>query len=236
MAVRSESKWWLVAIVSPLVVIGIGILLGLTARSNENDWLGIRFILPIFWAIVVSCFFSLFAAVISLVKKEKFWGVAVLPAIASLCFLVKLANTEIHVNKQAEEQAARQAVQRKHDEEKFKLIAAWEEKFRANPELITNDQLWHNQKDSDQVAKFGLIWLLQDMSFNVTDNIKEFVITNFPDEFGILSHRMLLTKADLEQIVVNPHTGPWPKQFAKQAIERGNFVETNMTNPTATVP
>jgi len=73
---ESTSKYWLGALASPLVFIGLGILFAFLSPRNENDWLGMRLLVPAGLGMLIGCASSVYFSVVSVRRNEKFCLVA----------------------------------------------------------------------------------------------------------------------------------------------------------------
>jgi hypothetical protein len=62
---QSNSKWWLAAILFPIMGFGIGYLFAINAPHNQSDWFGGAFFARLFLGLLIGCVLSIVATVIS---------------------------------------------------------------------------------------------------------------------------------------------------------------------------
>jgi|CXWL01.1.fsa_nt_gi hypothetical protein len=82
------SRWWLGAILAPLLMTAIGITVGLASPQRDSDWIGVAFIIPFVVGLTSGCLVSVVCSVFSLLKKESRAGLAMLFGLTSLGVLV----------------------------------------------------------------------------------------------------------------------------------------------------
>jgi hypothetical protein len=85
---ESTSKYWVGALASPLVFIALGILFAFMSPRNENDWLGLRLLVPAGLGMLIGCASSVYCSVISVRRNEKFCLIALLAGFPSAAGLV----------------------------------------------------------------------------------------------------------------------------------------------------
>ena len=85
---ESTSKFWIGALASPLVGIGLGILFGFASPHNEDDWFGLRLVIPAGLGMLIGCAVSVYCSVVSVRRNEKYCFVALLAGFPSAAGLV----------------------------------------------------------------------------------------------------------------------------------------------------
>jgi hypothetical protein len=150
-----------------------------TSGPRNQGW---DALIPIFFGLLVGCVRSCLVSILSAIKRERFFGIALLAGIPSLIFIVKVCVAIPQGAKDAKRQNESIAAHYKHEEETIAQIKKFSDEFSSTPSLITNDDFWQSQKsDRGKSAMYGLIGVLQDKSFEVTPQIKAYVISNFQD-------------------------------------------------------
>jgi ABC-type transport system involved in multi-copper enzyme maturation permease subunit len=89
---QTNSKWWLAAILLPVIGFCVGYLRAINAPHNQSDWFGFSVLIPISLGLLIGCALSCIATIISVVKREKFYGIALLAGIPSLIFVVNFCS------------------------------------------------------------------------------------------------------------------------------------------------
>jgi hypothetical protein len=67
---KQKTKWWLAAILAPIVSIGLGALITFGASRNPGDLLGLQLIAPAFGGFVVGGVLGVVFALVSYLKNE----------------------------------------------------------------------------------------------------------------------------------------------------------------------
>jgi hypothetical protein len=205
---QSNGKWWLAAILSPFVGFGFGYFFAITAPHNTDDWFGLAVLTRLFLGLLIGCVLSSVATIISSIKRERFFGIALLAGIPSLIFVVnvcsqipkaaknaKLANEHfLAYQKQVAEQQ-KQAVKQEV------RVIYYREELRTNSSLITNDDFWNAQANQDRSVEAGLVRLIEDQSFILTPEMKNYLIRNGHDYQYLI--RKCLNNDERIQIVTN---------------------------------
>ena len=75
---ESTSKYWVGAVVSPLAFIALGMLFVFLLPRNENDWLGMRLLIPAGLGMLIGCATSVYCSVQSVRRNEKYCLIALL--------------------------------------------------------------------------------------------------------------------------------------------------------------
>ena len=75
---ESTSKYWVGAVVAPVAFFGLGIIFAFASPRNENDWLGMRLLIPAGLGMLVGCIASVICCVISVRKNERYSLIALL--------------------------------------------------------------------------------------------------------------------------------------------------------------
>ena len=177
---QSNGKWWLAAVLLPVLAVGIGFLGAATAPFNQNDWLGLRFVFPIFAGLFIGCLLCCVTAVISVLRKEQASGVAIFLAVPSLIFIIYVGVLAVHGRQAALQQKASEMIRGKKEKEQMDQIYSWRDKFRANPSLITNDVFWNAQTNRERLAERGLVELIRDQSFKFSPEINDYISKKLP--------------------------------------------------------
>lgn len=87
-AFEKKTKWWIGAVVSPFLFLAIGILIALATSGRQDDWLGMRFIVPIMGGLVLGCLLSFVFTAVSIKKREEGYFYALLVSVPSLVFIL----------------------------------------------------------------------------------------------------------------------------------------------------
>jgi len=94
---RTKSKWWVVAVVSPLAVLIMAALVIVFATPGQNDWLGMGVFAPIAILAMLGCILCFGFTVVSLKKHEEGAFYALLVSVPLLVFIVsKMADFPWH--------------------------------------------------------------------------------------------------------------------------------------------
>jgi hypothetical protein len=72
------------AIVGPVLILGVGILIGLTAPPSDSDWFGAHVFVPVGIALLIAC------SVIAFARKERGALLSVTTALPALVLLLKV--------------------------------------------------------------------------------------------------------------------------------------------------
>jgi hypothetical protein len=75
---ESTSKYWVGAVVSPLVFIALGMFVAFLSPRNENDWLGMRLLVPAGLGMLIGCASAVYCSVVSVRRNEKYCLIALL--------------------------------------------------------------------------------------------------------------------------------------------------------------
>jgi hypothetical protein len=220
---QSNGKWWLAAILFPVVGFGFGYFFAITAPHNTSDWFGLAVLARLFLGLLIGCVLSSIATLISLIKREKFFGIALLAGIPSLIFVVNVCSQIPKAAKNAklanEHFLAYQkqvAEQEKQVAEQEPRVIYYREQFRTNSSLITSDDFWNSQTNKDKVAIEGLCRLLDDKSFKVTPEMKDYLIRNGYDYQYLI--RECLNNDERIQIVTNTDALKPGREFAMTCL------------------
>jgi hypothetical protein len=212
---QSSSIWWLAAILLPVFGIFFGYIGALGAPHNQSDWFGGAFFARLFLGLLIGCVLSIVATVISLAKREKLCGVALLAGIPSLMLIVRVC---VEIPKAAEGARKSQesfiAYQKQVAEQEARVLYCRDE-FRTNTSLITNDDFWNAQTNHDRSAEDGLDRLIRDESFKFTPQISEYLLKRFPGRAEELSQNKKLNHDELIGIVKNLQ---YPQRVRQTAI------------------
>jgi zinc transporter ZupT len=84
---RSKTRWWLWAVLSPIVALLVGVITAMLLGQHQDDWLGMRAIAPVVFSLFAGCTLSCVFAIISLEKKEARSALALVAAIPSGLFV-----------------------------------------------------------------------------------------------------------------------------------------------------
>ena len=201
---QSNSKWWLAAILLPVFGFGVGYFC-LSVGPRNQGWGAFA---VIFLGLFGGCVLSIFTAAISVAKREKLCGIALLAGIPSLLFVVKVCVEIPQAARNAKQSNEHFLAYQKQVAEQEKQVAEQEprviyyrEQFRTNSSLITSDDFWNAQTNKDRVAIEGLCRLLDDKSFKVTPEMKDYLIRNGYDYQYLI--RECLNNDERIQIVTN---------------------------------
>lgn len=94
---EKSTRWWLGAILAPLVTTTVGVVVGLAIPQRDSDWIGVGFMIPFVIGLTSGCLASVICAVFSWIKKEQRAGLAMLFGVPSFCVLVFAAITLLKV-------------------------------------------------------------------------------------------------------------------------------------------
>ena len=205
---QSNGKWWLAAILFPIVGFGFGYFFAITAPHNESDWFGLAVLARLFVGLLIGCVLSSIATLISVIKRERFFGIALLEGIPSLIFVVNVCSHIPQATKNAKQanehflahqkQVAKEEARRAEEEP---IILHYCDEFRASPECITDDGFWNSPTNQNNEVVRGLTRLFDDKSFQITKEMKDYLIRNGHD-YGYLI-RSCLNNDERIQIVTN---------------------------------
>lgn len=67
----ANGHWWLYALLFPVGCAMAGFLLVFVVSQQQDDWLGLRFFLPLIFAVPIGAIGSCIAAVVSIVRRER---------------------------------------------------------------------------------------------------------------------------------------------------------------------
>ncbi len=199
----SNGRWWLCAILFPIGCAVAGFLLGFGVPQQETDWLGLRFFLPLLFGLPIGAVVSCTAAIISVARRERNSPIGALAGIVCLVFLVWFGASYARGREDYRHQVELNAASHRADEARMKRIGALLAEFKAHPQKITDDSFWREHTTPDREAEFGLSWFLQDESVDVTPEIADYVLRHFPNEAGLLLHRINYTPEALTAIAMN---------------------------------
>lgn len=182
---QSNGKWWLAAILFPVAGFGFGYFFAITAPHNQSDWFGMAVLARLFLGLLIGCVLSIIATFISAIKRERFFGIALLAGIPSLIFVDNICSHFPQAAKNAKQaneqffsyqkQVAQQEAQRAEQEAR---AICYREEFRTNSSLITNDEFWSSPTNQNNEVVSGLTQLVDDKSFQITPEMKNYLIRN----------------------------------------------------------
>jgi hypothetical protein len=205
---QSNGKWWLAAILFPVVGFGFGYFFAITAPHNGDDWFGLAILARLFVGLLIGCVLSSIATLISVIKRERFFGIALLAGIPSLIFVVNICSQIPKAAKNAKQAnehflayQKQVAEQQKQEAEQEARVIYYREEFRTNSSLITNDDFWNAQTNQDRSVQAGLVRLIEDQSFIFTPEMKNYLIRNGYDYQYLIRKR--LNNDERIQIVTN---------------------------------
>lgn len=179
-AETTKGKWWRVAILAPLLSLGFGVFFAFSARPSEGDWLGLSAIAPLFWGLIGGCAGSCVAAAVSAVKRERLWPVGLVAAIPSLLFLIHLFSLVQDAKQTEMRNREYRVIEDKREKERHARNDQLCSEIHVNPHLIMSDEFWRNAGVSNDLRRILISRTLQDKSFNITPEIKDYVRTNYP--------------------------------------------------------
>lgn len=214
---QSNSKWWLVAILLPVIGFCGGYLRAINAPHNQSDWFGFSALVPIFLGLLIGCALSVIATIISAIKREKLFGIALLAGIPSLIFVVNFCSQIPQAVKNSKRANEHFLAYQKQVKEQEAQVLDYRDEFRANPSLITNDGFWNAQTNKDRSAQDGLDRLIEDQSFKFTPEINEYIIKRFPGRTEELMQNKRLSQDELIKIVKDV-------QYSHRIREAGVYV------------
>jgi hypothetical protein len=215
-AETTKSKWWLAAILAPLLSVGFGVLFASSASPSENDWLGLSAIAPLFWGLIGGCAVSCVAAVVSVVKREKLWPAALIAAIPSLLFFIHLFSLEQQAKQTEKRNREYRVIADKQEKERRAKIDKLYSELRRNPQLIMSDEFWRNCDASNDLKRIIVSGTLQDRSFKVTPEIKDHVRTNYPQ----FSHYLIMYgRSSHEELESIARDEKLPSGYRNTAVE-----------------
>jgi ABC-type transport system involved in multi-copper enzyme maturation permease subunit len=74
--VQPNGKWWLAAVLLPVLAIVGGIFFAYGAPHNQSDWFGGAFFARLFLGLLIGCVLSIVATAVSVAKREKLCAIA----------------------------------------------------------------------------------------------------------------------------------------------------------------
>jgi hypothetical protein len=200
--IQSNGKWWLAAILLPVFAVGVG---WLGAASGPR---GLEALVPLFFGLLIGCVLSCIAATISIIQRERFCVIGLLPGIPSLIFVVNVCAAIPQAAKNSKQANEHFLAYQKQVSEQEAQVAKQEaraiyyrEVFRTNSLLITSDDFWNAQTNQDRSVQAGLDRLIEDQSFIFTPEMKNYLIRNGHDYQYLI--RKCLNNDERIQIVTN---------------------------------
>ena len=201
---QSNSRWWLAAILLPVFGFGGGYFCVIAGPRNQG-WGALA---VIFLGLFSGCVLSIVTATISVAKREKLCGIALLAGIPSLIFVVKVcveipqaAKSSRLANEHFLAYQKQVAEQQKQETEQEARAIYYREEFRTNSSLITNDEFWSSQTNQNNEVVGGLTRLFDEKSFQITPEMKSYLIRNGHDYQYLI--RKCLNNDERIQIVTN---------------------------------
>jgi len=85
--VRSAGHCWLYSILVPLGFLGLGILVALAQPKDQNDWIGVGFMIPAAIGSILAAVSALGFSALSIFRAEKFAMVAFVSGGVALVYL-----------------------------------------------------------------------------------------------------------------------------------------------------
>lgn len=111
--------------------------------------------------------------------------------------------------------------------------------LRTHPEVVTSDEFWKSEENilttkyrlterqykNYDISESALMWFLPDPKLTISKVMKDYILTNFPNCFTPLLNKKLLTKGDLESVVLNKRTSWELASVAQENIKKGNYIQ-----------
>ena len=85
--VRSDGHFWLLSILVPLGLLGLGILVALAQPQNQNDWIGVGAMIPVMVGSVLAAISALGFSAVSIFRAERHAAVAFLSGAVAVIYL-----------------------------------------------------------------------------------------------------------------------------------------------------
>jgi len=220
-----KGRWWLFAYLLPVLTIGVGLLFAFTARFNQDDWFGMRYIVPVALGVFFGSILSCVATIVSLVRRENRSAFALLPGMASFIFLVYTASIVIPAYLDIRNR-------KNQDQHEQKIMTPILAEFKAHPELITSDDYWNSHTDFVSERHSALCSLIDNNSIKISDDTKNYLLNRFvftanPDAgiFISLGKRHVLSEADLNKALTikNPIDDNWISRCASDFLRMKMF-------------
>ncbi|MGA3143890.1 MAG: hypothetical protein ABSF10_12850 [Verrucomicrobiota bacterium] len=214
---RSNGKWWLAAILLPVMGFGAGYFFAVIAPHNQSDWFGGAVLGRIFLGLFVGCILSCIATGISVATREKLWGLSLLGGIPSLLLIVNVCIEIPKAVKGARESNKSFIAYQKREQARETRIQSYCNELRTNSSLITSDDFWNGQTNQDFSAQYGLDRLIEDQSFKVTPEMNEYLIKKFPGRMEELMRYKRLSQNELIKVIKGV-------QYSRRIRETGVYV------------
>jgi hypothetical protein len=214
---RSNGKWWLAAILLPVMGFGVGYFFAVNAPHNQSDWFGGAVLGRIFLGLFVGCVLSCIATGISVATREKLWGLSLLAGIPSLLLIVNVCIEIPKAVKGARESNKSFIAYQKREQARETRIQSYCNELRMNSSLITSDDFWNGQTNQDFSAQYGLDRLIEDQSFKFTPEMNEYIIKKFPGRTEELMRHKRLSQNELIKIIKDV-------QYSHRIRETGVYV------------
>jgi hypothetical protein len=212
---QTNGKWWVAAILLPVIGFCVGYLRAINAPHNQSDWFGFSALVPIFLGLLIGCALSSIATIISVIKRERFFGIALLAGIPSLIFAVNFCSQIPQAVKNSKQANEHFLAHQKQVETQEARILQYRDEFRTNPSIITSDNFWNAQTNQDRSAQDGLDRLIEDQSFKFTPQISEYLLKRFPKRAEELSRNKRLNHDELIGIIKDLQ---YPQRVRQTAI------------------
>jgi peptidoglycan/LPS O-acetylase OafA/YrhL len=85
---NKKTKWWVGAVISPFLFLGIGLLVALASPARQDDWMGMRFVIPVMGGLLLGCLLAFVFTAISIIKQEAGCFYALLVSVPALLFIL----------------------------------------------------------------------------------------------------------------------------------------------------
>lgn len=231
-AEKRNSKWWLLALLSPVLAICFSMLTATQAHASQDDWFGMGIIAFVLKGVLIGCVGSCLAAIVSGLRRERLFVIALIAAIPSAGFVVRYYIAINERDKNREIQSAARAADYKKQEERHAQILRCRDELRVNPSWITSNEFWNVHDTPSHEYQYGLLNLLGDKSFEVTPAMKAYVLKKFPIYGNSLFSAARFTREELIEIIASQSYSEGVRTWAKQNLELKKYIQAGNINST----
>ena len=85
------------AIVGPVLILGVGIVIGLTAPYSDSDWFGAHVFVPVGIALLIASVVAIACLVIAFVLKERVALLSLITALPAVTLMVRTVLAWLHI-------------------------------------------------------------------------------------------------------------------------------------------
>ncbi len=224
---KREGYWWLAAFGAPVACGAFGLLFALGSSTTQSDWFGMGRLVPAIIGLLAGSILSCAAAFVSFLNREANAPASLFAALPAFLSIVWAAWAYHHSEADRKHQIEINAQYYKQQKEDQIQNTRWRDELHANPELITSDAFWLQNKDHRRTAELGLRWLIQDKTFAVTPEIRNYVLKNFPDAIFVIFQSDRFDSNELKAIARDKHADHRLRDMAVDSLLRDTEFEVS---------